>query len=369
MKMKAAVCRAYGEPISIEEVELAPPKKHEVLVKTMYTGWCKSDYVVVSGRIKMPLPMVIGHEAAGIIEDVGPEVTSVEKGDHVAAVWSSSCGKCKMCASGRETLCLTYTPLLGKGTLLDETSRLSDKNGETLHHDFFVSGFAEYMVLPEMNAIKLRKDLPLDQACFLSCCMPTGFGAVYNTADVKPGESVAVWGVGGVGLNVIQGAKLRGANPIIAVDLEESKKSIALEFGATHFIDSSKEDPVPKVMEITKGGADVIFEATGEGGSIAQLYWAMAVAGRHIQIGVHDASEMVSMNFTFTPGSHRQMIGCNYGDVRVHQDLPILADMVMDGKYNLSNLITKKFKLEDINEAYEGTAKRKIIGRWVCAFE
>jgi S-(hydroxymethyl)glutathione dehydrogenase/alcohol dehydrogenase len=368
MKMKAAVCRAYGKPMTIEEVELAPPKEHEVLVKTKFTGWCKSDYVVVSGRIRMTLPMVIGHEASGVVVDVGPGVTMLEKGDHVAASWSSSCGRCKMCVTGRETLCLTYTPLIGKGALPDGTSRLSDAKGNRLSHDFFVSGFAEFMVIPERNAIRLRKDLPLDQACFLGCCMPTGFGAVCNTANVKPGESVAVWGAGGVGLNVIQGAKLRGANPIIAVDLEGSKEAIAREFGATHFINSSKEDPVPKVQEITKGGADVIFEATGEGGAIAQLYWAMGVGGRHIQIGVHAADEMVSMNFTFTPGSHRQMIGCNYGDIHLHQDLPVFADMVMDGKYNLSKLITRRFKLEEINEAYEATAKRQIKGRWVCVF-
>ena len=369
MKMKAAVNRAVGGPMTIEEVELAPPKANEVLIKTSYTGWCKSDYVVVSGRVPMPLPVVVGHEASGIIVDVGPEVTAVQKGDHVTASWAASCGKCKMCVTGREYLCLTYTPFIGKGTLLDGTSRLTDAQGKTLHHDFFVSGFAEYMVIPETNAIKLRKDLPLDQACFLGCCMPTGFGAVYNSAQVKPGNSVAVWGAGGVGLNVIQGAKVRSANPIIAVDLEGSKEAIAREMGATHFINSSKEDPVPKIQELTGGGADFVFEVTGEGGAIAQMYWAMGVDGKHIQIGVHAHDEMVPMNFTFTPAGHRHMIGCLYGDVNVHQDIPVMADMVMDGKYNLSKLISRKFKLEQINEAYAATAKRQIIGRWVCAFD
>ncbi len=370
MKMKAAVCRTFDQPMTIEEVELAPPKEHEVLVKTKYTGWCKSDYVVASGRIKMPLPMVMGHEASGVVMNAGPGVTMLEKGDHVAVSWSSSCGKCKMCVTGRETLCLTYTPLIGQGALPDGTSRLSDSKGNRLNHDFFVSGFAEYMVVPERNAVKIRKDLPLEEACFLGCCMPTGFGAVYNTARVMPGESVAVWGAGGVGLNVIQGAKLRGANPIIAVDLEARKEAIAREFGATHFIDSSKNDPVPLVREITKGsGADIIFEATGEGGAIAQLFWAMAVAGRHIQIGVHPAEEKVPMNFTFVPGSHRQIIGCNYGDIHLHQDLPAFADMIMDGRYNVSKLITRRFKLEEVNEAYQATKKRQIIGRWVCAFD
>jgi|WetSurMetagenome_2_1015567.scaffolds.fasta_scaffold108942_2 S-(hydroxymethyl)glutathione dehydrogenase / alcohol dehydrogenase len=370
MKMKAAVNRAYGGPITIEEIDLAPPKEHEVLVKTAYTGWCKSDYVVVSGRIKMPLPMVIGHEASGVVVEVGPGVTMVQKGDHVAASWSSSCGKCKMCLSGRENLCLDYGPYLGQGVLLDGTSRLSDAKGTQLGHDFFVSGFAEYMVIPEMNCLKLRKDLPLDVACFLGCCMPTGFGAVYNTGQVKPGDSVAVWGVGGVGLNVIQGAKVRGANPIIAVDLEGSKEAIAREFGATHFLNSSKEDPVPKVQEITGGlGADVIFEASGEGGAIAQLYWAMAKGGKHVQIGVHDSAEMVTMNFTYTPGSRKQMIGCLYGDVHLHKEVPAMADLLMDDKYiDLKKLISRVFTLDQINEAYQATEKRQTIGRWVCKF-
>ncbi len=368
--MKAAVVREYGGPILIEEVNLAPPKEHEVLVKTAFTGWCKSDYVVASGRIRMPLPLVLGHEASGVVADVGPGVTTVEKGDHVTASWAASCGKCKMCVSGKDNLCLVYTPLLGQGALLDGTSRLADAKGNRIGHDFFVSGFAEYMVIPETNAIKLRKDLPLDQGCFLGCCMPTGFGAVYNTAQVKPGESVAVWGLGGVGLNVVQGSKVRGANPIIAVDLEGSKEAIARELGATHFINSSKEDPVPKVMEITNGyGAEYIFEASGESGSIAQLYWAMAKGGKHIQIGVHAYDEIVQMNFTFTPGSRRQMIGCLYGDVHVHQELPWMADMVVEGKYNLSKHISRKFKLEEINEAYDALIKRQIVGRWVCEFK
>jgi Zn-dependent alcohol dehydrogenase len=198
--------------------------------------------------------------------------------------------------------------------------------------------------------------------------MPTGFGAVVNTAQVKPGESVAVWGAGGVGMNVIQGARIRGANPLIVVDLEASKEPLARELGATHFIDSSKTDPVPIVRELTNGGADVIFEVSGEGGAIAQLYWAMGVGGRHIQIGVHDSEEKVVMNFTFTPGSHRQTIGCNYGDIHLHTDIPAFADMIMDGRYNLTKLITRRFKLDEINEAYQATKERKTIGRWICEF-
>jgi S-(hydroxymethyl)glutathione dehydrogenase/alcohol dehydrogenase len=370
MKMKAAVCREYNAPITIEEVELAPPKTKEVLVKTRYTGFCHSDWSAVAGWLGFPLPLVLGHEAAGIVVDVGSGVTSVEKGDHVVTSWAVSCGTCKQCVSGRENICSTNREFIGAGTLLDGTSRLTDAKGKGLCHQTFVSGFAEYMVVPEQGAIKMRKDLPLDQACLIGCCVPTGFGAVYNAAGVKPRDSVAVWGMGGIGLNVVQGAKLRGANPIIAVDLEGSKEAIAREFGATHFINSSKEDPVPRVQELTDGGADFVFEAAGEIGSIAQVYWAMGIGGKQIQIGIHSMHDTVPLSLSFTPPHNRDIIGTLYGGVHTHQDLSKIADMIMDGTYiNLNKLITKKFKLEQINDVYETMTKRQIIGRWVCAFD
>jgi S-(hydroxymethyl)glutathione dehydrogenase/alcohol dehydrogenase len=223
MRMKAAVCREYNKPITIEEVELAPPKAKEVLVKTMFTSLCHSDWSAVAGYLGVSIPAVLGHESAGIIVDVGPEVTSVKKGDHVVASWAVPCGKCKLCANGQGHICDTNRQFFIEGTLLDGTSRLTDAKGNRLCHSTFVSGFAEYMVIPEQGAIKVRDEFPLDQACFIACCMPTGFGAVYNVAQVKPGNSVAIWGMGGVGLNVVQGAKLRGAYPIIGVDLESSK--------------------------------------------------------------------------------------------------------------------------------------------------
>ena len=370
MKMKAAVCRAYNKPISIEEVELSPPKANEVLVKTMYTALCHSDWSAVAGYLGVSIPAVLGHESAGIIFDVGPGVTSVKKGDHVVASWAVPCGKCKLCANGQGHICDTNRQFFIDGTLLDGTSRLTDANGKRLCHSTFVSGFAEYMVIPEQSAIKVREDFPLDQACFIACCMPTGFGAVYNVAQVKPGNSVAIWGMGGVGLNVVQGAKLRGAHPIIGVDIEASKEAIAREFGATHFIDSSKEDPVPKVQGLTNGGADFVFEATGEVGAIAQAYWALGIGGKHIQIGIHSMHEKVPMSLAFTPPHNKDIKGCLYGNVDVSHDLRMLADMVMDGRYiNLSKLITKKFRLEQINDAFEAMTKRQIIGRWVCTFE
>lgn len=369
MKMKAVVCRKPNVMPQIEEVRLAPPKGKELLVKTMFTGFCHSDFSLVMGAAPFALPTVIGHEAAGVVIDVGEGVSSIKKGDHVIASWQVSCGKCKMCISGRTFLCRTYMPNFIAGTLLDGTSRLTDSDGKTLWHQGYVSGFAEYMVVPEDAAINVRKDLALDQACLLGCCVPTGFGAVYNTAQLKPGDSVAVWGVGGVGLNVIQGAKLRGAFPIIAVDLEGNKESIAREFGATHFINSSIEDPVPKVQEITGGGADYIFEVSGDSGAIRQVYWALGIGGKHIQIGVAPVHEMVPLQLSFTPAQHRDLIGSIYGDINAKLHVPMLADMVAEGRYiDLKKLITRKFRVEDINNVIDAMAKRQIMGRWVCDF-
>ena len=225
MKMKAAVLRAYGKPITIEEVNLDPPREKEVLVKTKYTALCHSDYSMITGELPFPIPLVIGHEASGVVEKVGPGVTSLKKGHHVVAAWMLPCWQCPQCRSGRPYICQMTDELNGAGGLADKTSRLSDANGQRLNHELLVSGFAEYMVLPEQGAIKIRSDVPLDQACLLGCCMPTGFGAVYNGAGVKPGDSVAIWGMGGVGLNVVNGARLRNAKPIIGVDINPGKEN------------------------------------------------------------------------------------------------------------------------------------------------
>lgn len=370
MKMKAAVVRKGGGPISVEEINLDPPKSGEVLVKTKFCGYCHSDWSAVEDWLGFPMPLVLGHEAAGVVMDVGPNVTRVQKGDHVCASWAVSCGSCKMCVSGRENICPTNRDFIGGGSLLDGTSRLSDARGNRLNHQTFVSGFAEYMVIPEGGAIKLRKDMPLDQAALMGCCMPTGYGAVFNTAGVKPGDSVAVWGVGGIGLNAIRGAYLRGAYPIIAVDLEASKEDKAREFGATHFIDSSKSDPVPIVQELTGGGADYVFEATGDVGAIAQVYWAMGIGGKQIQIGIHDSRITVPMSLSFTPPHNRDIIGTLYGGIHTHKDIPAFADLIMTGRYiDLAKLITRKFKLEEINDVHKAMGERKVIGRWVCAFD
>jgi S-(hydroxymethyl)glutathione dehydrogenase / alcohol dehydrogenase len=370
MKMKAAVCREFGKPLRIEEVHLAPPKEREVLIRTMYTGFCHSDWSAVAGYYGFPAPWVPGHESSGIVEEVGPGVTSLRKGDRVVATWMITCGGCKMCTSGRGHICSTSHSIHMKGGLWDGTSRLTDARGERLYHQTFVSGFAEYMVIPEQGAIKVRDDFPLDQACLLACCMPTGLGAVNNVANVKPGNSVAIWGMGGVGLNVVQAAKRRGAKPLIGVDLEGSKEDIAATFGVGHFIDSSKEDPVPRIQELTEGGADFCFEVVGDPGALVQAYWALGIGGKLIMVGMPSIEKMVGLPLMLTPAHNRDVIGTLYGNVRTHHDLPRFMDMITDRDFiDLGKLITRRFKLDEINEVYQAMTKRQIVGRWVCSFE
>ena len=369
MKIKAAVLREFNKPVSIETIDLAPPKEKEVLIKTAFTGFCHSDLHFLKGTINFGLPSVIGHEAAGVVEDVGPGVTSVKKGDHVVAAWLVPCGHCPECSSGRQYIWRNNSAMFKKGMLPDGTSRLTDSKGETLCHQIFVSGFAEYMVTPEIGTIKIRDDMPLDQACFLGCCMPTGFGAVYNAAGVKPGESVAIWGMGGVGLNVVRGAKLRSADPIIGVDLEASKETIAREFGATHFIDSSKDDPVPIVQELTNGGADYCFEVIGDPGAVTQASWALSLGGRLVQVGVTPPDSLTGLPLSFFTAQSKSLVGVNYGHIHPHQDIPSFADMAVRGELQLDKLITKKFKVEEINDVAEAMTRREIIGRWVCEWD
>jgi S-(hydroxymethyl)glutathione dehydrogenase/alcohol dehydrogenase len=369
MKIKAAICRERNTPISVEEVELAPPKDDEVLVRTAYTGFCHTDWSVVTGALEFPLPLVLGHEAAGIVEEVGAAVTRLKKGDHVVATWMIPCGTCAMCTSGRGHICTTSHTLHGSGGLLDGTSRLTDADGNTLHHQIFVSGFAEYMVLPEMGAVKVIDDFPLDQAAVVSCCVPTGFGAVENVGKVRPGSSVAIWGMGGVGLNVVAAAKFRRAYPIIGVDLEGRKEKIAREMGVTHFVDSSKEDPVPFVQEVTGGGAETCFDVTGDAGAAVQAYWALAIGGTLVMVGIPPVGSLTSLPLTYTPPQNRNILGTLYGNIRTHHDLPMLMNMIQKREYyDLDTLVTGRFKLDDIQDVHDAMTRREIDGRWVCEF-
>jgi S-(hydroxymethyl)glutathione dehydrogenase/alcohol dehydrogenase len=370
MKIKAAVVREAGKPISIEELDLAAPKENEVLVKFKYTGWCRSDYHLVKGEIPIAMPFVVGHEAAGVVEEVGSAVTHLKPGDSVVTTWMIPCGKCKTCLEGRGYLCQGHFGPFLEGKLLDGTSRLKDKGGAEVLHGNFVSGFATHSVVPAMGAIKVKDGIPLDQACFLGCCVPTGWGSVYNVAKVKPGESVAVWGMGGVGLNIIRAAKMRLANPIIAVDLEASKEDVARKFGATHFIDNSKEDPIPKIIEqIAPGGVDYAFEAIGDPGAIIQAWWATAMGAKLVIPGITAFDATTNLQLMLLPLHEKQIIGTLYGNVSTVIDIPRLMDLMLEGGLQTQHLIGSRFKVEQINDVVEAMANRKIIGRAVCEWD
>lgn len=368
MKTKAAVGRAWETPVTIEEIELDPPKEKEVLVKVAHCGWCHSDLSGWKGIYGLDiLPYVLGHEAAGVVEEVGPGVTTLEPGDHVVSCWQAPCGYCEQCVSGNTHICENLLPSLNSGMLLDGTSRMRDANGETLSHCLYVSGFSEYIVSPEIASVKVPKELPLDQACLLGCCVGTGWGAVNRSAGVNAGESVAIWGMGGVGLNVVRGAALAGANPIVAVDLEGSKEELAREMGATHFINSSKEDPVPIIRGLTgEKGVHYAFEVIGDVGASLQAFFTIRNGGKLMQVGIPSVEDMATIPMFIVPFQANAIQGVLYGSLRHQVDVPILADMAIKGDLKVDKLITKHFKLEEINEAMEAMENRQIIGRWVC---
>jgi len=369
MKTRAAVLREPNKPISIEELNLAPPKSGEVLVKTAYTGWCHTDLHICLGEIPVALPLVIGHEASGIVQEVGEGVKRVKPGDPVVCTWMIPCGKCPQCLRGRGYICVGNFEVFLGGMMLDGTSRLTDANGQMVRHGQFVSGFSEYTVIPEDGVIPVRKDLPLDQACFMGCCVPTGWGSVTNSANVQPGDSVAVYGVGGIGLNIVRAAALRQANPVIAVDLEGSKKDIALEFGATHFIDSSKQDPVPIIQELTAGGASAVFEAIGDPGAIVQAYWSTGVGSKLVIPGITPHDQTTNLPLMLLPVHQKSILGNLYGSISTHIDIPRFMDMAVTKDLKLDKLITNYFKLDEINAVAEKMLKREIKGRWVCKWD
>ncbi|GAB4265721.1 MAG: zinc-binding dehydrogenase [Deferrisomatales bacterium] len=369
MKIKAAVLREPNQPMTIEELNLDPPKEGEVLVKTAYTGWCHSDLHLCLGEIPIEMPLAIGHEASGVVEDVGPGVTRVKKGDHVVSTWMIPCGRCPQCLRGKGNICSGNFEAFLAGVLLDGTSRLTDANGDMVRHGNFVSGFSEYSVVPEAGVISIPKDFPLDQACFMGCCVPTGWGSVVNTAKVQPGDSVVVYGLGGVGLNILRASVLRHADPVIAVDCEGRKEAIARQFGATHFIDNSKEDPVPVIQELTGGGADVVFEAIGDPGAIVQAYWSTGIGAKLVIPGITPHDQTTNLPLMLLPLHQKSILGNLYGEISTHVDIPRLVRLASDGSLMLDKLIGNTFRVEEINEVAEKMKNREIVGRWVCTWD
>jgi Zn-dependent alcohol dehydrogenase len=372
MQIKAAVLRQYGVPMSIEELELAEPREHEVQVKMLACGFCHSDLSFWQGYITQDIPTVPGHEACAVVEKLGPGVTKLKVGDRVIGCWMVPCGHCFQCRRGHPNLCDTAKAFFQTGDLLDGTSRLTDKNGKRVGLGSFVAGFATHSVMPEIGAIRVPDDikLPPEQLCQLGCSVATGWGGVVNVAKAREGNSMGIWGCGGIGLNAIRFAALRNCSPIVAVDLEASKRNIALEFGATHFIDSSKEDPIPIIKELTDGeGLEFAIEATGDPGAQVQAWWAIRSNGTVVAIGIPPIDSVTSIPLFYAPLHAKKIVGTLYGETHPTEDLPNLMRVMNSGLLKTDKLVTRLIRLEDLEKVREAMLAREVIGRWVIKYD
>jgi S-(hydroxymethyl)glutathione dehydrogenase/alcohol dehydrogenase len=373
LKIKAAVLREFKAPLSIEELELADPKEHEVQIKMLATGLCHSDMAFWDHSLNTVLPQVLGHEACGVVERVGPGVTKVKPGDRVVGVWVAPCGNCYQCLRGNVVICEGPSwGHFGNAVLLDGTSRLTDKNGKPVGMAEFIAGFATHSVLPEVCAIKVPDHikLPPEQLSQLGCSVLTGWGAVVNVAQANEETTVGIWGCGGIGLNTIRNAALRNCYPIMAVDIKDSKRDVALEFGATHFVNCTKEDPVEVAKKLTGGlGLNLVMEAIGDTGAQLQAWWALRSGGKMVCIGLTPEGSETKLPLTFLPVHIKTIRGCLYGDSHPAEDVPIMAELMNKGLLKTDKLISRTIKLEQINEAGDAMRSHDIIGRWVIKYD
>jgi S-(hydroxymethyl)glutathione dehydrogenase/alcohol dehydrogenase len=367
VKTRAAVAYAAGQPLVIEEVDLEGPKAGEVLVEIAATGVCHTDEFTRSGADPEGLfPVILGHEGAGVVVDVGPGVTTLKKGDHVIPLYTPECRQCKSCTSHKTNLCTSIRSTQGQGVMPDGTSRFSI-GGKKIHHYMGCSTFSNHTVLPEIALAKIREDAPFDKVCYIGCGVTTGIGAVINTAKVEPGANVVVFGLGGIGLNVIQGARMAGANMIVGVDINPARETLARRFGMTHFVNPNdvKGDVVPHLVELTKGGADYSFECVGNVELMRQaLECCHRGWGESIIIGVAGAGQEIKTRpFQLVTG--RVWKGTAFGGARGRTQVPQIVDWYMDGKISIDPLITHKLPLERINEAFDlmhsGESIRTVI--------
>ena len=367
MDVRAAVAHKAGAPLEIETVQLEGPQAGEVLVEVKATGICHTDAFTLSGEDPEGLfPTILGHEGAGVVVETGPGVTSVEVGDHVIPLYTPECRECEYCLNPKTNLCQAIRSTQGQGVMPDGTSRFS-RNGEKLYHYMGCSTFANYTVLPEIALAKVRKDAPFDKICYIGCGVTTGIGAVVNTAKVEPGSSVVVFGLGGIGLNVIQGARMVGATQIVGVDINPDKKAMAERFGMTDFVNPSEidGDVVAHLVELTGGGADYSFECIGNVKLMRQaLECAHKGWGESIIIGVAGAGQEISTRpFQLVTG--RSWRGTAFGGARGRTDVPQIVDWYMDGKIEIDPMITHTMPLEQINDAFdlmhEGKSIRSVV--------
>ncbi len=367
MDVRAAIAHKAGEPLTIETVQLEGPKAGEVLVEIKATGVCHTDAFTLSGEDPEGLfPAILGHEGAGIVVETGDGVQSLEAGDHVIPLYTPECRQCEYCLNPKTNLCQAVRVTQGQGLMPDGTSRFS-LNGKPVLHYMGTSTFSNFTVLPEIALAKIRKDAPFDKVCYIGCGVTTGVGAVINTAKVEAGSNVVVFGLGGIGLNVIQGARLANANMIVGVDINDSKKALAEKFGMTHFVNPKEVDGdiAPHLVELTGGGADYSFECIGNVNTMRQALecchkgWGVSVI-----IGVAGAGqEIATRPFQLVTG--RVWKGTAFGGARGRTDVPQIVDWYMDGKLNIDDLITHTMPLEKINDAFdlmhEGKSIRSVI--------
>jgi S-(hydroxymethyl)glutathione dehydrogenase/alcohol dehydrogenase len=367
MDVRAAVALEAGKPLSIETVQLEGPKEGEVLVEVKATGICHTDKYTLSGADPEGLfPAILGHEGAGVVVDVGPGVRSLRKGDHVIPLYAPECRECEYCLSRKTNLCQKIRTTQGRGLMPDGTSRFS-RNGKPILHYMGTSTFANYTVLPEIAVAKVREDAPFDKICYIGCGVTTGIGAVIFTAKVEPGANVVVFGLGGIGLNVIQGAKLAGADMIVGVDINPAREALARRFGMTHFVnpETVQGDLVGHLVELTKGGADYSFECVGNVKLMRQaLECAHKGWGVSTIIGVAPSgAEIGTRPFQLVTG--RRWIGSAFGGARGRTDVPKIVDWYMEKKINIDDLITHTMALDRINDAFDlmtrGESIRSVV--------
>ena len=367
MKTRAAVAHKAGTPLAIETVDLEGPKAGEVLVEIKATGICHTDEFTLSGADPEGLfPSIMGHEGAGVVVDVGPGVRTLKKGDHVIPLYVPECRECEYCISEKTNLCQAIRVTQGQGVMPDGTSRFS-LSGKKIHHYMGTSTFSNFTVVPEISLAKIREDAPFDKVCYIGCGVTTGIGAVINTAKVEPGTNVVVFGLGGIGLNVIQGARLVGANMIVGIDTNPAKRALAEKFGMTHFLNPKEAgtDLVAYLVNLTKGGADYSFECIGNVDVMRQALecchkgWGISVI-----IGVAGAGQEIRTRpFQLVTG--RVWKGTAFGGAKGRRDVPKIVDWYMEKKINIDDLITHKLKLDEINKGFdlmrEGKSIRSVV--------
>jgi len=368
MKTRAAIAFAPKQPLEVVELDLEGPKAREVLVEIMATGICHTDAYTLDGLDSEGLfPSILGHEGAGVVREVGAGVTSVAPGDHVIPLYIPECRQCKSCLSGKTNLCTAIRATQGKGVMPDGTSRFSYK-GQAIHHYMGCSTFSNFTVLPEIALAKIREDAPFKTSCYIGCGVTTGVGAVVNTARVEPGASVAVFGLGGIGLNVIQGARLAGAGPIVGVDINPDREEWGRKFGMTDFVDGrgkSRDEVIAEILALTDGGADYTFDATGNTEVMRTALEACHRGwGTSVVIGVAEAGkEIATRPFQLITG--RNWRGTAFGGARGRTDVPKIVDWYMSGKIAIDPMITHVLTLDEINKGFDlmhaGESIRSVV--------